>query len=122
MFNAECHCGNISLVADEAPETITSCNCSICNRLGALWGYYSSEHVKITLGDKPEDTYQWGDKAITFHRCSECGCTTRYSSTSTPGEGSTLIAINCRMAPLSAIKNIPQRQFDGLDTWSFVNE
>ena len=34
-FDLECHCGNLKLSANEAPDSMTSCNCSICNRLGA---------------------------------------------------------------------------------------
>ena len=33
-FDVTCHCKKISLSATVAPDSLTSCNCSICNRLG----------------------------------------------------------------------------------------
>jgi hypothetical protein len=120
MFHAECHCGNIKLVASEPPSEITSCNCSICNRLGALWAYYDEETVRVTIGDASISTYSWGEKTITYHRCENCGCTTHY--TTTEDDGNRLIAINCRMAQLSDISDIPVREFDGLFTWKYLDE
>ena len=120
MFRSECHCGNLKLVAAEKPASMTRCNCSICNRIGALWAYYDSEKVEIITGEKPEKTYSWGKKTITYHRCDGCGCTTHY--TATEKDGSELVAINCRMAPLSEISNIPIRDFDGLKTWKYLDE
>ena len=120
MFTIECHCGNLKLATNEAPSSITSCNCSICSRLGALWAYYDLKNVEVLTEDKPEDTYSWGEKTITYHRCGECGCTTHY--TATESDGTELIAINCRMAPIPEINNIPIREFDGLDTWKYLDE
>ncbi|MCG6890373.1 MAG: aldehyde-activating protein [Gammaproteobacteria bacterium] len=120
MFNAECHCGNLKLAASAPPASITRCNCSMCNRLGALWAYYDEENVKVTSGSKPGNTYAWGEKTITYHRCGECGCTTHY--TTTDDDGRELISVNCRMAQLSDIANIPVREFDGLVTWKYLDE
>ena len=120
MFSTECHCGNLKLVAKELPSSMTSCNCSICNRLGALWAYYDLGNVEIISGDEPKSTYSWGEKTITYHRCGKCGCTTHY--TAIESDGSELVAINCRMAPLPKIRNIPVRPFDGLDAWKYMDE
>lgn len=120
MFSVECHCGNIKITANALPSSITSCNCSICNRLGALWAYFDLENVETLSGGKPKSTYSWGEKTITYHRCGECGCTTHY--TATESDGSKLIAINCRMAPSSETSNIPIREFDGLVTWKYLDE
>ena len=120
MFSVECHCGNIKLVTTESPSEITSCNCSICYRLGALWAYYEEENVKITVAVEPKNTYTWGKKTMIYHRCGKCGCTTHY--TTTEGDGNELIAINCRMAQISDISEIPVREFDGLLTWKYTDE
>lgn len=75
IFKAQCHCGNIKLLAKSIPATLTSCNCSICNRYGALWAYYKSEDVKISIESRSASAYTW-DKKIEFHHCSICGCVT----------------------------------------------
>lgn len=118
-FALECHCGKVKLSANAAPASMTSCNCSICNRIGALWAYYDGDAVEI-VGAGAEQAYAFGEKSITYHRCAECGCTTHY--TAAAPDGRALVAINCRMAPLSDIKDIPVRQFDGLATWKYLDE
>jgi len=119
MFSIECQCGNLRLAAKDKPASLTRCNCSICNRLGALWAYYREDDVSILAEQKP-DTYSWGEKTITYHRCAVCGCTTHY--TALDDDGSNLVALNCRMAPLAEIDKIPVRDFDGLDTWKYIGE
>jgi hypothetical protein len=120
MFRTHCHCGNLQLLARQSPSSITACNCSICSRIGALWAYYDRKKVEIIMGTKPVKTYAWGEKTISYHRCDECGCTTHY--TSIESDGSELVAINCRMAPLAEISDIPVREFDGLKTWRYLDE
>ena len=119
MFEASCHCGGVVLKTVNSPETVTSCNCSICHRIGALWGYYTAGEVEIAQ-DKKGLKYSWGKKNLTFHSCTDCGCTTHYTSVNE--NGTYRVAINTRMAPLSATKNIPIRYFDGADTWKYINE
>lgn len=120
MFSVECHCGNIKLFSNEPPGSITSCNCSICYRLGALWAYYNAENVAVRIPDNSADTYTWGDKTITYHRCGDCGCTTHYTTTEINGDE--IVAINCRMTSSEVIDKIPVRQFDGLVSWKYLDD
>jgi hypothetical protein len=120
MFQAECHCGNMKMSATRSPLSVTRCNCSICYRLGAIWAYYDSAEVAIQTGNSPVITYAWGEKSITFHHCSKCGCATHY--TTTESDSSELTAINIRMAPASITDSIPVRDFDGAVSWKYVDE
>ena len=119
-FHAECQCGNVKLTSREMPSSITSCNCSMCYRIGALWAYFDADKVVIQCADKPINTYLWGEKTLTYHYCGECGCSIHY--TTTDPEGNEIIAINSRMAPASMIGDIPLRKFDGLLTWKYLDE
>lgn len=76
MIPASCHCGAVQIAVETAPETVTSCRCSICRRTGALLAYYSPRAVKI---EGATDVYMWGDKMIEFHRCKVCGCFTHWA-------------------------------------------
>ena len=38
MIEATCHCGPVRLELESAPDEVTDCACSICQRKGALWG------------------------------------------------------------------------------------
>ena len=115
MIEVQCHCGNISLEISELPAQITSCNCSICNRLGALWAYYPPGKVAVSCKKEPTSVYIWGDKLLEFHHCTICGCATHYTVTGKYVEEykKERIAVNCRMMNADIIQSIPLRKFDG---------
>jgi len=120
MIEAKCHCGNVVLTIEKLPDTVTSCNCSICHRYGAIWAYFKPEEVSVHCSQQPTRTYSWSDKVIDFHHCPVCGCITHYSSTD--NTDLERVAINTRMVDPAITKEIPVRQFDGADTWKYVQE
>ncbi|PQE04367.1 glutathione-dependent formaldehyde-activating enzyme protein [Rutstroemia sp. NJR-2017a BBW] len=76
-LRSTCHCGAISITAPRLPEYINQCQCTICRRYGAAWGYYHPDEVKIeTLGEKEKviRKYVWGDRDLEFCFCGGCGC------------------------------------------------
>lgn len=90
-----CDCGNVRLSVPVSAQ-LTSCNCLICQRYQALWGYYQLEQVSIVIGSAGKNTYQRGDREIEFVRCAECGCVTHYQTLS--GDPDPILAVNFRMA------------------------
>ena len=120
MVEASCHCGNVCIQTAELPELIVSCNCSICFRSGAQWGYYAADDVNIRCETAPTSTYSWGDEVIAFHHCTNCGCITHYTSTDKAKKGRT--AINFRMVDRQITESIRLRKFDGADSWKFLDE
>ena len=105
-----CHCGSIKIEV-EPPAQVTSCNCSICSRYQALWGYYLPQQVAIEVQDGCERAYSWGDKELEFVHCSNCGCVTHYRTL--PGQPDPGIAVNFRMVVDDSVAGIPVRVFDG---------
>lgn len=77
MISASCHCGAVRCEVDVAPETVTSCACSICRRYATLWAYYSPKQVRVSGAT---DIYMWADRDLEFHRCKVCGCVTHWAS------------------------------------------
>lgn len=119
MINAECHCGNIKLTANRLPASVTSCNCSICHRYGALWAYYTPDDIHINEVT-PSSVYSWGEKDIEFHHCTICGCVTHYVGVKE--YSGTRVAINARMIKQEEISSVPVRYFDGAVSWKYVDE
>ena len=104
-MNTECHCGQIKIALQAAPEKLNRCSCSICRRYGALWAYFDQSSLKIS-GET--DTYVWGDKMIAFHRCPNCGVLTHWSHI----DGDVgKIGINMQNADQGILREIPQ--YDG---------
>jgi hypothetical protein len=116
MLEGSCHCGGVKLRAPWAPKTLLDCNCSVCRRLGALWGYFTVDEVVI---EGETATYAWGDRKLFFHHCPTCGCTTHWSPTEGNGER---MGINFRLMAPEDIAGIRVRPFDGASTWRFLDE
>lgn len=117
MIKATCHCGNIVITAEKMLDSVTSCNCSMCYRIGALWAYYTSDQVVIKENSNTS-VYQWGNKLRQYHSCSICGCTTHYKQKR--DDGSNRVAINTRMAKPEHFKAVNIRYFDGEKTFQYV--
>lgn len=118
MFKGECHCGNIKVKIPNLTDTGTSCNCSICSKYAAIWGYFKRSQVDIEIGKCGARVYSHGDKMINFIHCSNCGCITHYESTvDGPDER---VAVNYRMFNHSDLEKITIKIFDGADTWQYL--
>jgi hypothetical protein len=118
MPELTCHCGAVHITVDVAPETVTSCNCSICRRTGALLAYYSPRQVRFTPSPPPTDTYMCGDNSMVFHRCKTCGCHTHWLSVDPAYDR---MGVNMRLADPEVLAKVRIRPFDGADTWKFLD-
>ncbi|WP_108816263.1 GFA family protein [Loktanella sp. Alg231-35] len=117
MITGTCHCGAIRYRFDHTPSKTTSCNCSVCRRLGALWIYAKISKIDITGAT---DSYAYGEKSLAFHRCRTCGCTTHWENLKPDGPDA-YMAVNLRLADPEVVAAIPVRHFDGADTWTFLD-
>jgi hypothetical protein len=116
MIDASCHCGAVKLEVevDVMPTELTSCNCSICRRLGTLWCYYAPAQVRVV---GPTATYRWGDHSLDLHRCTTCGCVTHWTLIG-PG---VRMGVNARLMDPAIVAAARIRPFDGADTWKFLD-
>lgn len=119
MFEGKCHCGNVDLIIPKLTFNGTSCNCSICSRYAAIWGYFKESDVSVKVGKLGMSSYAHGDKMINFNRCNQCGCVTHYTSTSS--SESTRLAVNYRMFDANVLKEVNIKQFDGADSWIYLD-
>jgi len=119
MIRASCHCGAVVMEADWSPRGVTSCNCSICRRFGALWAYYTRKSARIVTGASNVLAYVWGDKTIEFYHCKTCGCATHYESVEKDADSRFAINGHC-FAP-EDLADIQVRHFDGADTWKYLD-
>ena len=118
-YRGRCHCGAVSFTYPQTPEFLTQCNCSLCSRLGALWAYETRANVVLACGESATIRYIQGDRTLESHSCNTCGCTTHWLSVD--GDESSRMAVNFRLCDPDAIKDIRVRQFDGADTWEFLD-
>ncbi len=116
MINGSCHCGTVTFQILEKPDSVVSCNCSICRKLNTVWAH--SHRIKLALNAPEGSThiYKWGDKDLEFHSCKTCGCTTHWMAT----DGSRY-AVNCQLASETDMDGVRVRRFDGAQTWAFLD-
>ena len=119
MIEASCHCGAIRLQAARLPERLTSCNCSLCRRIGVLWAYYGPDEVTIVAGTGRTVPYVQGEGTLEMHHCPTCGCVTHWEPA--VKEGATKMAVNARMMDPEEIADIPVRRFDGASSWTYLD-
>ena len=120
MINGSCHCGAVKFKMLTSPNWLTSCNCSICRRLGALWAHGEISDITIECQEGATSRYIQGDKTLAIHTCVKCGCTSHWENL-IPDQH-TRMAVNCRLAEPEMIAGIRVRPFDGAETWKFLDQ
>jgi hypothetical protein len=120
VIAASCHCGAVRIEIPHAPEAVTSCNCSICRRLGALWAFYPIDQVRIEYPQGASESYVWGEGTRRFFRCRHCGCTTHVYPVHPKPQSQ--VEVNARLFEPPALGPFRVRLFDGADTWKYVGE
>lgn len=110
-----CHCGNTGFTVYSQPPKLTSCNCSSCYRYGALWAYAPPCDIE-RFGEAHTIAYAHGEASLAFHFCKTCGGLVYWIS-----QIDERFAVNMRMADATAIEGIAIRNFDGKDSFEFLD-
>lgn len=106
-----CHCGAVRITIPAAPEYVNACNCSLCVKHGATWGYFKRSEVEIEGG--PLTAYvhpRMEDPFVRLHFCSACGCTTHCVARD---EGIDWACVNTRLFEPDRMVGVEVRQPDG---------
>ena len=120
MLKLSCICGQVNIEIDKKPQYINECNCTLCGKSGARWGYFHPSEVAVggaTHGYSREDKAE-PNSQIRF--CQKCGATTHFvltkSAVSRFGANS-LMGVNMWLADESDLAGIELRYPDGR-SWS----
>ena len=94
------------------PEYVNQCDCSVCLRIGAAWGYFGNGEVTIegeTGRFQPSDIAEPG---LSFHFCPSCGSTTNWAALAhAPRER---MGVNMRLFKPGDLDGLEARFSDGL--------
>jgi hypothetical protein len=77
-MTGSCICGAVTVSVTKKPDFIHDCNCNLCRKSGAAWGYYSTSEV-AAAGDT--SIFMRKDKpgaVVHVHSCVVCGATTHF--------------------------------------------
>ena len=110
-YSGGCHCGRVRYQVETDFEPVLSCNCSICQKRGALWTYVEPAQFKLISGADELIDYQFNTHTIHHLFCRACGVGS--FSRGQGADGSEGLGINVRCLDgidLDALKLTP---FDG---------
>ena len=114
MLTGSCHCGAVRIEVPRKPRRLTSCNCSICQRYGGLWGYFDRGKVRIVARKGAVARYCWGRKRLWLCHCATCGCVTHWTPVDSAYDR---MGINFRNFDPALIAATRVRRLDGAKTW-----
>jgi len=110
-YTGSCHCGQIRYDVTTDLASVVACNCSICQKRGALWTFVPPEKFALRAGSDDLHDYQFGKRTIHHFFCSQCGVGS--FSRGQTADGREMIAVNVRClddVDIGALKLTP---FDG---------
>jgi hypothetical protein len=115
MLNLSCLCGQIRIELAKRPDFIHECNCTLCNKSGARWGYFHPSEVSVqgqAAGYRRADKK---DPNAQLQFCSTCGSTTHFVLTpnAVAKFGDSLMGVNMWLADATDLAGIELRYPDG---------
>jgi hypothetical protein len=129
---ATCHCGKTRIALPDHPTSAARCNCTFCQRTGAVWAYYPNGALTIERNEDQRD-YSTDPTMGAHHFCGTCGMHTwgesvdwsaAYNSDGTPkGGDATLVPemtkcqVNLNMIDDLDWSSIEIEELDGRNNW-----
>ncbi|KFZ38374.1 aldehyde-activating protein [Shewanella mangrovi] len=85
---ASCHCGAVELrlTLPNGIENPRRCNCSICQRKGAIVASVALDGIEIVKGADVLKCYQFNTHTAKHYFCSNCGIYTHHQRRSNPNQ------------------------------------
>lgn len=110
-YHGSCHCGRIAFEVDGTPEGVMSCNCSICQRKGALMWFVPRDSLRLLTPEADSTVYTFNKHVIQHRFCPVCGMHP-YGEGTDP-KGNRMAAINLRCLEGIDLNAIPVTHYDG---------
>lgn len=110
-YKGSCHCGKIAFEVEGELTQIADCNCSICQRKGALMWFVPRAALHLLTPEENSRSYQFGKKSIQHRFCPTCGIHP-YGEGAMP-DGTPMAAINVRCLEGVDFSQLPVHHYDG---------
>ena len=117
-MTATCLCGAVHVTVEHRPDFIHDCNCSLCRKVGAAWGYYSAaafsasgDTTSFMRRDKP-------NAGVEVHACKTCGATTHFElaeAFKATNPDADLVGVNMKLFAPEELDGVEVRYPNGKD-------
>lgn len=119
MIKLSCLCGAIQVETDKRPDFVHECNCALCTKTGARWGYFHPSEVTVVGETSGYSRQDKAEPAARVRFCPTCGSTTHFTLTEEIAAklGDVMLGVNLRLADEADLAGIELRFPDGR-AWS----
>ena len=123
MLKLSCLCGQIRAELSKRPDFIHECNCTLCSKTGARWGYFHPSEVSVDGNAKGYCREDKEDPAAEIRFCKNCGSTTHFNLTASAVSkfGNTMMGVNMLLADERDLAGVELRFPDG-QAWAGAGE
>ena len=111
QHQGSCHCGRIKFRVEGNISGVLSCNCSICQRKGALMWFVPRARLQLLTPEADAGTYSFNKHVIQHRFCPVCGMHPYGEGRDRTGKE--MAAVNIRCLEEIDLDAIPVTPFDG---------
>jgi hypothetical protein len=110
-----CLCGQVRLTVEKRPDYINECNCTLCRKTGARWGYFHPSDVGVDGSTSGYCRADREDPNAEVHFCAACGSTTHFVLTkgAVAKFGNVQMGVNMGLADERDLSGVEVRYPDG---------
>jgi hypothetical protein len=110
-YGGGCHCGRVRYEVETDLNPVISCNCSICQKQGALWAFPKPVQFTLLSGVDDLTDYLFNKKTIHHLFCRNCGVASFARGKN--ADGSEGVSINVRCLDDIDVHALTLTPFDG---------
>jgi hypothetical protein len=78
MMQGSCHCGAVTIRVPERPPFLNACNCTLCWKVGTMWGYFPVSEVEFSGEVSSYLRSDVPNASMAAEYCGKCGATTNW--------------------------------------------
>ncbi|MCQ4164610.1 GFA family protein [Tahibacter harae] len=110
-YSGSCHCGNVKFEVEGQLDGVMSCNCSMCQRKGALMWFVPRDALSLQTPEEKLATYTFNKHVIQHRFCPDCGI--HPYGEGSDRQGNRMAAVNVRCLDDVAIESLAVKHVDG---------
>lgn len=110
-YHGSCHCGAVTFDVEADLSAPVTCNCSRCQRLGAVLAFTPADKFTLITGAEDLTEYTFNRRVIRHQFCRICGIQP-FSYGALP-DGTPMVAVNINCLDGVDPRALPATHYDG---------
>lgn len=94
-YHGSCQCGAVDFTAELDLDSVVTCNCSRCQRLGSVLTFTPGTAFTLNAGADHLTEYRFNKRVIAHKFCKVCGIETFGMGTAKDGSPTVAVNVNC---------------------------